>query len=392
MGCSRSKECDVDFTELDNLRAEIGLGSNDTPSKSRHGGELIDILAKKAKPIVDSMILSDTTPKLSKQVVATTAAVVVGTKLAYNEGVNRLVNIFVPSLDDVSSFSAPIYPKTQDEKKFIREALKTNFVFAACSDRELRTIVDAFEEFHFKGGARLIVEGDVGDYCYVLKTGNVRFEVQGKAVGQAVEGKTFGELALLYSSPRAASVTADTDVTIYRLDQKTFRYIMQSQLMATEQKKRELLHGVRFLDILDPSDINKLPMVPRVFEEGDCISQNGDEIDKLNVIQEGKVHVTGTENKELGPGDHFGETALLNKGDNSEKPLTVVAITRVLSLCIDKDTFERVVGDIAVLANHAKDKQLLVSDMQIYSSIGWSVLLYLCFWRDNSVATLLLLP
>lgn len=360
MGCSRSKECDVDFTELDRLRAEIGLSDpNDTPSKSRHGGELIDILAKQAKPIMDNLILSDTTPTLSKQVVAT-AAVVVGTRIAHKEGVNRLMNVFVPPLDDVSSFSAPIFSKTQGEKKFIREALKTNFVFAACSDRELRTIVDAFEEFHFKGGARLIVEGDVGDYFYVLKTGNVRFEVQGKLVGQAVEGKTFGELALLYSSPRSASVTADTDVTIYRLDQNTFRYIMQSQTMATEQAKKELLHGVRFLDILDPSDINKLPMVPRVFEQGDCISQNDDEIDELHVIQEGTVRVTGVQSKELGPGDHFGETALLSR-DDSEKPFTVVAITRVLALCIDKDTFENVVGDIAALAIQAKDKQILVS-------------------------------
>jgi cAMP-dependent protein kinase regulator len=362
MGCGRSKECDVDFTELDRLRAEFGM------SNSRDSGgstELIGTLAKQAKPIMDNMILSDATPKLSKQVVA--ASVVMGTTLANKHGVHHIMKVFVPPLEDVSSFLAPTFPKTQTEKNFIREALKTNFVFAACSDRELRTIVDAFEECHFRGGEKLIVEGDVGDYFYVLKAGSVRIEAHGKLLGHAKEGKTFGELALLYSSPRGISVTADIDVTIYRVDQKTFRYIMQSQTMKTELAKKELLQGVRFLDFLDPSDVNKLvhTMVPIVFERTDCIVQSGDklEMDYLYVIQEGKVRITGTESKELGPGDHFGETAWLNR-DDSKEPFTAVAITRVLVLCIDKETFEKVVGDIVALAIQAKDKQVLVSHLQ----------------------------
>lgn len=383
MGCGRSKGIDVDFTELDRRRAEMGLSDPSENSSGRkssgRGGpsasEIIDILAKQAKPIMDNMILSDTTPKLSKQVVAT-ASVVKGKTLLRKEGVQRLMNVFVPPLEDVRSFLAPVFAKTQAEKNFIREALKSNFVFAACSDRELRTIVDAFEEFHFRVGEKLIVEGDVGDYFYVLKTGSVRFEMHGELVGNAGEGKTFGELSLLYSSPRTASVIADTDVTIYRVDQKTFRYIMQSQTMKTEQAKKKLLQGVKFLNFLDQSDINKLvqTMVPRVFEKGECIAGSVDESQLLYVIQEGRVRVTDNESRELGPGDYFGETALLNKHD-SEKPFTAVAITRVLLLYIDKDTFEKVVGDIAALAIQARDKQILVSHVQIYCNTGMRFLL-----------------
>ena len=397
MGCGQSKEHNVvDFTELDRRRTEMGLSDSNgkSPSATKKGRkpsviggttELMETWAKQAKPIMDNMILTDATPKLSKQVVAT-ATVVMGTTFAHKHGALHLKNVFVQSLGDVSSFTAPIYPKTQAEKKIIREALKTNFVFAACSDRELRTIVDAFEQCDFSVDEKLIVEGDVGDYFYVLKTGNVRFEVHGKLVGHAGEGKTFGELALLYSSPRAASVIAETDVTIYRVDQKTFRYIMQSQTMKTEQAKKDLLQGVDFLNFLDPSDINKLvhTMVPRVFEKGEYISRKGEKKDTLYVIQEGKVRVADVsmrsvkkENQELGPGDHFGGTVLLHK-DDSTKCGTVVAITKVLTLCIDKDTFEKVVGDIAVLAIQAKDKRILVRD-------GSVLYLYLGFHRENSI-------
>lgn len=362
MGCGQSKEGDVvDFTELEMRRAELGFSDPIDASSGRKAkgrpSELMDILAKQAKPIMDNMILSDSTPKLS--------TVVMGTKISQKEGVQRLMNVFAPSLEDVSSFTAPTFPKTQTEKNFIRKALKTNFVFAACSDREFRTIVDAFEERRMSVGQKLIEEGDVGDYFYVLKNGSVRFEVHEQLVGHAEEGETFGELALLYSSPRAASVIADTDVTIYRVDQKTFRYIMQSQTMKTEQAKAKLLQSVGFLDFLGPRDVNKLVhiVVPRVFEKGDCIVQNGDE--KLYIMQEGNVLITtGIENNELGPGDCFGETALLGQ-DSSENPFTAVATTRVLVLYIDRNTFEKVVGDIAALSIQAKDKVMLVSDVHI---------------------------
>jgi CRP-like cAMP-binding protein len=143
---------------------------------------------------------------------------------------------------------------------------------------------------------------------------------------------------------------------------------MQSQTMKTEMAKKELLQGVKFLDFLDPSDINKLvhTMVPRVFNEGEYITRKGDEGDTLYVIQEGKVCVTEVsncsakkENQELGPGDHFGETALLHKEDHV-KCATVVGVTKGLALSIDKETFEKVVGDIATLAIQAEDKQILV--------------------------------
>eukprot|EP00537_Pseudo-nitzschia_pungens_P003638 CAMPEP_0172373704 /NCGR_PEP_ID=MMETSP1060-20121228/52886_1 /TAXON_ID=37318 /ORGANISM="Pseudo-nitzschia pungens, Strain cf. cingulata" /LENGTH=834 /DNA_ID=CAMNT_0013100113 /DNA_START=170 /DNA_END=2671 /DNA_ORIENTATION=- len=388
MGCNHSKQGDVDFSEVDRLREEMGLndpkvesfdaGNQRKPSIIAASSGLVENWAKQVKPIVDNMILADATPKLSKLVVAT-AAVVMGTKFSHQQGAHHLRDVFVPPLENVSTFQAPVYPKTQTEKKLIRDALKTNFVFGACSDRELRTIVDAFEESKFGAGDKIIVEGDVGDYFYLLKEGKARFEVHGKLVGHAEEGTTFGELALLYSSPRGASVIAETDVTIYRVDQNTFRYIMQSQTMKTDQAKKELLQGIGFLKILDPSVIDKLvhTMIPRVFEAGESITKKGDAGDTLYVIQEGNVRVTEVnihsvkkENQELGPGDHFGETALLHKEEDA-RCSTVVALTKVFTFSVDRYTFERVVGDIVELAIQAKEKAIL-AEIPILKKTGFS--------------------
>lgn len=390
MGCGSSKNTQVDFSELDRRREELGYSSPGEKSSAKwnnrkssyigNPSELMDNWAKQAKPIMDNMILTDATPKLSKQVVAT-AAVVMGSRFHPRQGAQHLMNVFVPPLEDVASFAAPSYPKTQAEKKQIRETLKNNFVFEACLERELRTIVDAFEEVEFYENEKIIVEGDVGDYFYVLKEGKVRFEVQGKHVGYAGAGTTFGELALLYASPRSATVVAESNVTTYRVGQKTFRYIMQSQLMETEKAKKELLQGVGFLGILDPTDIDKLvhTMIPRVYREGECITRKDEVGDTLFVIQEGRVKVTDvnevsskTKNEELGAGDYFGERALRYKEEHAQC-CSVVAITNVLALRVDKETFRKVVGDIVELAIRAKEKAILVgSERNLYGFSHWA--------------------
>ncbi len=364
MGCGQSKNEDIDFGELDIARSEKQMkeGSEKQPSFLSHLNSPMESLAKQAKPVMDNFIQA--TPKLSDQIQATTAVVMGNNPTA--RGAHHLKNVFAPPLEDPGSFTAPVFPKTIQEKQFIREALTNNFVFAALSERELRIIVDAFEAFDFKANEKLIVQGDVGDFFYVLRKGTVRFEVNDKVVGHAGEGKSFGELSLLYTSPRAASVVAESKGTIYRVDQKTFRYIMQSQTLQTENDKKDLLKGVKFFSLLDPTDINKLvhTMVPRVFEAGEYIVRKGEEGDTFYVIQEGKVRVTDItmgstkyEDQVLGPGDYFGERELVHKEPRSAN---CIGKTKGIALSIDKETFEKVVGNIALLTIKAEDTRKLV--------------------------------
>lgn len=371
MGCGQSKSTTVDFSELDMKKSEkmaaSGHSSNGRASSAALNGPM-ESFARQAKPVMDSL-LKESTPKLSRQVMAT-GAVMMGTPSKQKANAHHLKNVFAPPLEDPASFTAPVYQKKPDEKQFIKDALMSNFVFAALSERELRTIIDAFEAFNVRADETIIHQGDVGDYFYVLRKGTVRFEVNSKVVGHAGEGKSFGELALLYTSPRAASVIAESKAVLYRVDQKTFRYIMQSQTLQTENDKKDLLKGVSFFNVLDPADINKLvhTMIPRVFEAGEYIVKKGDEGGTFFVIQEGKVRVTDIsigstsyEDQVLGPGDYFGERALVHKEPRSAN---VVGKTRGIALSIDKETFEKVVGNIAILTIKAEDKRKLVSSVE----------------------------
>jgi cAMP-dependent protein kinase regulator len=365
MGCGGSKQEDVDFGGLDRFR------SQDSNDNKPNGGDTKMVsppmlnpkeILEWTTPILENMVAG---PSLANQVKASTA-VVLNKTATTARGAHHLKNVFAAPIDDIGSFKAPVFPKDYEEKEFIRKALKSNFVFAALSERELRTIIDAFEKCVVQANEVLIQQGDVGDFFYVIREGKVRFEVSHTVVGHAEQGNSFGELALLYTSPRAASVIAEDSTTVYRVDQKTFRYIMQSQTLQTESDKKALLEGVSFLQALDPTDINKLvhTMIPRVFDAGEYLVRKGEDGDTFYVIQEGKIRVTDItvgstdyEDQTLGPGDYFGERALVTK---EPRTANCIGSTKGIALTIDHETFEKVVGNLASLTTKCEDRRKLV--------------------------------
>jgi CRP-like cAMP-binding protein len=69
----------------------------------------------------------------------------------------------------------------------------------------------------------------------VVESGTFAVLVNGHKVTEVGQGGGFGELALLYGQPRAATVTAITDAVVWGVDRLTFRRIV----MASTFKKRK---------------------------------------------------------------------------------------------------------------------------------------------------------
>jgi CRP-like cAMP-binding protein len=69
----------------------------------------------------------------------------------------------------------------------------------------------------------------MGDKFYVVETGTFVVTVESGGVSKAVArrgpGQSFGELALLYHAPRAATITASTDAVVWGIDRLPFRRI-----------------------------------------------------------------------------------------------------------------------------------------------------------------------
>ncbi|HET7182004.1 MAG TPA: MFS transporter [Candidatus Limnocylindrales bacterium] len=95
-------------------------------------------------------------------------------------------------------------------------------LFASLRPQILERLARSTWPVHFEPGAVILRQGDVGDAFYIVKMGRVRYEVDGRVVGEGGPGANFGEIALLRDVPRTATVTAVTDVLAFALARGPF--------------------------------------------------------------------------------------------------------------------------------------------------------------------------
>jgi len=77
----------------------------------------------------------------------------------------------------------------------------------------------------------VILQGDDGDSLYVVETGTLEcYKTKDGAeipLKEYQPGEAFGELALLYNAPRAASIRAKTAADLWALDRRTFNHVVK---------------------------------------------------------------------------------------------------------------------------------------------------------------------
>jgi len=91
------------------------------------------------------------------------------------------------------------------------ELLKKIPLFSECSKKDLREIARITEELNVDEGTVLIREGERGRELYVVVRGQLEVYRDGATVAFIGPGEVAGEMALLSSKPRSATVTAATE-------------------------------------------------------------------------------------------------------------------------------------------------------------------------------------
>lgn len=278
----------------------------------------------------------------------------------------RMKNVTAAPMQ-LANFEPPKFPKGVLDVETIKKSIKANFLFEQLSKADLEILVQAFEKVRVHVGEEVIKQGEAGDYFYIIGKGQVSFLVNEKVVGSASAGKSFGELALLYTSPRAATVIADSNPThLYRVDQKSFRYIMQTKAQETEGEKMKLLQKIAFLKDFAKPDLERLCncMVLRKFKVNEVIVTKGEEGNSFYILKDGSVKITEIEaggkkfdDVTLQHGGYFGERALI-----TSEPRAANVIGKAEGSCfvIDRDTFEKVLGKFSKVILKSQDKVLLV--------------------------------
>mmetsp|Transcript_7012 Transcript_7012/g.8675 ORF Transcript_7012/g.8675 Transcript_7012/m.8675 type:complete len:797 (+) Transcript_7012:95-2485(+) len=275
-------------------------------------------------------------------------------------------NVFSQPLDMSEEFHVPHYPKSEPAVQFIDNSLADNFIFSSLSRRERKLLIDAMLPETINAGCIIIQQGHVGDYFYVVEEGHVSFAVDGNHVGACTAGASFGELALLYNCPRAATCVANTSCKLWKVDQRTFRHMLANNTANQQKDIHDVLRRVPFLSELDDRILTRISdaLTTVSFLDGERIINKGDVGEVFYIIREGsvKVHDIGFGDSQyvdqmLGPSDWFGERALLT----GEARVANVSSTNTCScLCLSRETFEKTLGPLQSLIDHAMKKRVLM--------------------------------
>eukprot|EP01104_Vermistella_antarctica_P010458 TRINITY_DN279_c1_g1_i2.p1 TRINITY_DN279_c1_g1~~TRINITY_DN279_c1_g1_i2.p1 ORF type:complete len:396 (+),score=86.76 TRINITY_DN279_c1_g1_i2:127-1314(+) len=246
-------------------------------------------------------------------------------------------------------------PKDEGSMERIREALKLNILFSHLGEEERNEVMTKMFLVEYKTDDVIIQQGDVGDYFYVVEVGVCDIFVDKpdgskEKVLVSKTGDTFGELALIYGSPRAASVIASTDCSLWAIDRGTYRRVLMNCTIRTRDQYKQFLDKVTILAPLDPYE--RLTVADALesvnFKKGEVIVRQGDIGDIFYIIVEGEVQVTqqapdGTVGVVgvLQSSDYFGEIALLT---HRPRAATVTALCDLKCVQLHRERFQRVLG------------------------------------------------
>lgn len=260
--------------------------------------------------------------------------------------------------NQVKAFEPVVHAKSEEQKTRIQGVLKESFLFSQLDAKEMSVVIDAMQEKVVEAGTTLIQQGDDGDALYVVEEGQMdcfRKQADGeeKLVKECKVGDTFGELALLYNCPRAASVRAPCRCVVVQLDRETFNHIVRSSAMNRRTRYEDFLKRVPILGSMEAYELYSMcdALQTVTFKKGETIVKQGDVGDQFFIVEEGecqvdKVYAPDTPPQEVmqcKSGDYFGELALLN---NEPRAATVVASTDCKLLTLSRKTFKMLLGPL----------------------------------------------
>ena len=223
-------------------------------------------------------------------------------------------------------YNPKIIQKTGDIKEALKERLNQSFMFKNLEAKDLNIVIDAMEEVKVNANQTVIQQGDDGNVLYFVFSGTLKCsKVYPDKPGPVFlleykPGMSFGELALLYNTPRAASIVSNEPCVLYTLDRECFNSIVKESAMKKRKLYDNFLSKVSVLETLDSYERGKICdcLESRVYKTGDYIIREGETGNQLYFIEEGKAYAEkknssgGTDRVyDYGAHDYFGEIALI---------------------------------------------------------------------------------
>jgi cAMP-dependent protein kinase regulator len=253
-------------------------------------------------------------------------------------------------------FTPPVNPKSEAQKERLVNCLKSSFMFEALAEKDFTVTVDAMEEVNPAAGETIIKQGDEGDFLFVVEDGKLEctkpIEGEVKVLKTCAAGDVFGELALLYNTTRAASVTVTSDgpAKLWKLDRDTFNNIVKEAASKKRERFMTTLKKVPILANLGDYELSQIAdaLKSEDFAADSVIVKQGDVGNTFYILEDGtaKAVKDGATVMQYESGNFFGELALLH---DAPRAASIISTSKCSCLGLERKAFTRLLGTLGEL-------------------------------------------
>ena len=238
----------------------------------------------------------------------------------------------------------PLTKKTPEDSASIINAFNSHFIFSCLTEEDKELIAEYMQLYSYQESSYIFKQGMPSKSFYVIKSGTVEVIVNRKKVNKLNEGDGFGELALISSSERSATMRCLRPTTVWMIERDLFKKLIEDISTQTFEQNRMFLDKIQLLSSLHSEQKDSLAasMISFKFKSGQTIVKEGEKGDTMYIIKEGKVLVfkNGKEVNQLKSGSIFGEQALIT---HTVRNATCMAYGgAVYCVCLSQETIQQV--------------------------------------------------
>jgi len=252
-----------------------------------------------------------------------------------------------------------------ENRRFILKVLQKHFVFGNLDDDEQETVVDHFEMQKAGPDELIFAQKEVGDCWYIIQSGSFEVCVDDRAVRQLRSKHSFGELAMLYSVPRTATVTCKEKGVLWKMHADQFRVCMH-QLSAKNMKRAldffESDPMFRHMSKEEKSILSTACSVQN-FAAGEVILREGEVGEWMFIVIEGTVKIVDQfGNSEIKkPGALLGSSGVMYSSLNCSG---ANAVDKVTCLALGRKSLESLLGPGGSVLRRGAIKALLMDNVE----------------------------
>lgn len=160
-----------------------------------------------------------------------------------------------------------------DDLEMISDCLSKHFFMRILDKRARQEIIKEMTLCSIDENVEVYKQGAPGKYFYIVKEGILIQSIDNVQDKEYHRGDSLGELALIHSSPRAGTLIAKTKCSVWCLERKNFRKIVDVINKMNYEENKNFISSIRMLSSIDNElkSILSSNLLNQYFEKGAVI-------------------------------------------------------------------------------------------------------------------------